>query len=240
MPAEDLLKKLSKETNKLPNIRFFSLDIHNSLYPKKIFNEEGFEFVSIDPTQEMVGEIANFLFKKRMINIPVKIVACDTGSIPRTEKLAEKLLISPDLPAGRQVEVVYMQKKRIQAGVVSSAKIAKIEKWKKEGKKIIKSTLGVPKKSSLKETVLIYSDDMIDTGGTAEKDINFLSGIYPNCAIKIFVATHPVLSRGHSAFKRIGADIYFVGNSLNIEGLSEQSNVRLVDMASAIYRAIVK
>ena len=76
---------------------------------------------------------------------------------------------------------------------------------------------------------------MIDTGGTAEKDLKFISGFYPNCVLKIFVATHPVLSKGFSAIKKIGADIYILGNTLNWEGLSDVKGVEIVDFSGEIY-----
>lgn len=237
LPAEDLLEKLSKEINNLPKFRFFSLDIHNSLYPNKIFKDEGFDFISVDPTGEIVKDIIEYLHRRRVQSVPVKVVACDTGAVPRTENFAKNLLGLLG-SKNKELQVICIEKKRPQAGTVSSVKISKIEEWKREGGKIVKSRMRIPKKSSLKESVLIYSDDMIDTGGTAEKDLNYLSGVYPNCIMKIFVATHPVLSRGLSAFKRIGADVYFVGNSLNIEGLSEQANVQLVDLAPSICGAI--
>jgi phosphoribosylpyrophosphate synthetase len=239
LPTEDLQEKLSKEINNLPKFRFFSLDIHNSLYPDKIFKDEGFDFISIDPTREIVAEIIEYLQRRHTQGIPVKVVACDIGAVPRTENFAKNLLGLLE-SKNKQLQIICIEKKRRQAGVVSSAKISKIEEWKKEGGKIEKKRMRIPKKSSLKESILIYSDDMVDTGGTAEKDLNYLSGVYPNCIMKIFVATHPVLSMGLSAFKRVGADVYFVGNSLNIEGLSDQVNVRLVDLAPSIYSAIEK
>ncbi|MFH1864224.1 MAG: phosphoribosyltransferase family protein [bacterium] len=239
LPTKDLQKKLSKEINNLPKYRYYSLDIHNSLYPDKIFKGEGFNFISIDPTRKIVEDIFKYLHRRRVQNIPIKVVACDTGAIVRTENFAKNLLILLK-SKNKKLQIIYIEKKRPQAGTVSSAKISKIEEWKKEGRKITKRGVRIPKKSSLKESILIYSDDMIDTGGTAEKDLNYLSGVYPNCIMKIFVATHPVLSRGLSAFKRIGADVYFVGNSLNVEGLSEQANVQLVDLAPSICGAIEK
>ena len=239
LPTEDLQEKLSKEINILPKYRFYSLDIHNSIYPEKIFKDEGFEFISIDPMRKIIEDMSIYLYQHRVQNIPIKVVACDAGAIQRTENFAKHLLLLLK-SKNKQLQIIYLEKKRQQAGIVLSVKISKIEEWKKEGRKITKSKVRIPQKSSLKESILIYSDDMIDTGGTAEKDLTYLSGIYPNCMLKIFVATHPVLSRGLSAFKRIGADVYFVGNSLSVEGLSEQTNVQLVDLAPSIYEAIEK
>lgn len=239
LPTEDLQEKLSKEINNLPKFRFFSLDIHNSLYPDKIFKEEGFDFISIDPTREIAEDVSKYLHRRRVQDIPIKVVACDTGAVVRTENFAKNLL-NLSKSKNKELQIIYIEKKRQQAGMISSVKISKIEEWKREGGKTIKSKVRIPKRSSLKESILIYSDDMIDTGGTAEKDLNYLSGVYPNCVMKIFAATHPVLSRGLSAFKRIKADVYFVGNSLNVEGLSEQTNVQVVDFAPSIYGAIEK
>lgn len=239
LPTEDLQKKLSKEIKNLPKFRFFSLDIHNSLYPNKIFKDGGFDFISIDPTQKIAEDIIEYLHRRRVLSVPIKVVACDTGAIVRTENFAKNLLGSLRLK-NKKLQIIYIMKKRQQAGIVSSAKILKIEEWKKKDGRIIKSRIRILTKSSLKESIIIYSDDMIDTGGTAEKDLNYLSGTYPNCIMKIFIATHPVLSKGLLAFKTIGADVYFVGNSLNVEGLSEQTNVQLMNFSSSIYSAINK
>lgn len=237
LPTEDLLERLSKEVKKLPKFRFFSIDIHNNLYPDKVFNDEGFDFISINPALKISEDVIVYINRRRLQNTPIKVVACDTGAIDRTENFSKNLL---DLlkPKNKKLQIIYIEKKRLQAGVVASAKIGKIEEWKKVGKTIVKRKIQIPKKSSLKESVIIYSDDMIDTGGTAEKDLKYLSKIYPNCILKIFVATHPVLSKGLVAFKTIGADVYFVGNTLDTTGLSEQSNVQIVNLASSIYTAI--
>ena len=238
LPAKDLLFKLAKETKRLPQVKFFSLDIHNDLYPAKVFGDEGFKFVSIDPAPELAKAISCAIFSRRLARLPVRLVACDRGAVPRTASLAEKILGLTKLHL-TNLEVVFLEKKRATAGAVSSVKIDRIEKWVKKKGKIKKIPLKIPKQANLAESVLIYSDDMIDTGGSAQKDINLLAEIFPDSALKIFVATHPVFSKGFSALKKIGADIYILGNTLNCEGLAEIKGVRLVDLAPAIYRAII-
>lgn len=241
LPTKDLLEKLKKDGVKNPpKVRFFSVDIHNDLYPSKVFKEEGFDFISVDPSNELADEVIRLIKIKKVVKLPIRIVACDKGAIPRTERLVKKILAR----AGRSfknVQVIYMDKKRSGAGVISSVEIGKIERWKKGMRgRILRRSLKIPTKPNMSKFILVYSDDMIDTGGTAAKDMEFLSTIFPNPTLKIFVATHPVFSKGFSAIKKIGADHFVLGNTLNYDGLSETKGVSVVDMASAIYRDILK
>ena len=79
---------------------------------------------------------------------------------------------------------------------------------------------------------------MIDTGGTAKNDIQLLATKYPNTKLKVMAATHPVLSKGVGVLEDIGADIYFLGNTLNPDGLESHPKVIMVNMAPEIYKAI--
>jgi phosphoribosylpyrophosphate synthetase len=126
---------------------------------------------------------------------------------------------------------------RKKAGKVTDAFIEKISEWKLEKGELVKRKLRI-KKRDFSEHVLFYSDDMIDTGGTAAKDIELLSTYYPNSRLKVFCATHPVLSKGLGALETIGVDVYLLGNTLNLEGLWESPGVYMVNMASAIAKAI--
>lgn len=237
LPTRDLLEKLNRETNKIPKVRFFSIDIHDDLYPAKVFKEEGFDFISIDPSSIFAEEIITLIKNKKYRKFPIRIAACDEGAIPRTENLARRIL-SLGGRSLKDLQIIYLDKKRIRAGIVSAVKFKKIEKWSKDRKKIKKRSLKIPQKPIMSRFIFVYSDDMIDTGGTAQKDIEYISSIFPNPIQKIFIATHPVFSKGFSAIKRIGADIYFVGNTLGYDGLSEIRGVRVVDMAPAIYKEI--
>ena len=237
LPAKDLLLKLDKETGKTPKIRFLSVDIHNSEYPAKVFKEEGFEFISIDSTPEMTKAAAEIIKAKKLGSAIIRVVACDKGAVPRSESLAKGLLNC--LGTGKKLEIVYFDKKRIQAGMVASLKLERIEKWTKGKARLEKQEIKIPTRPVVQKTVLVYMDDMIDTGGTAEKDIRFLETIYPNALLKIFIATHPVLSKGLGALKRVGAVVYLLGNTLNVPGLNKIKGVQVVDLAPAIYRQAV-
>lgn len=239
LPARDLLKKLKKETPKIPVVRFFSVDIHNNIYPKKVFKEEGFDFTSIDPSLEFAEEIIKVIRSKKLTKLPLRIIVCDKGAVKRAECLTKQIL-KLARKSIKNVQVIYLNKKRPEAGVVSAVEISKIEKWSMSKKQIKKRSLRIPTKPTLARSVFIYSDDMIDTGGTAKEDMEFLSTIFPNTALKIFAATHPVFSKGFLAIKNIGADIYFLGNTLNYDGLSELKGVRIIDLSSSIYREISK
>jgi phosphoribosylpyrophosphate synthetase len=235
IPARDILDKLKEENIKVPKLRFFSVDIHNIVEPFETFKDEGFEFFSIDSSSALASGIIKIIKIKRYMKFPVKIVACDKGAVPRTEKLAESLL---KIDGIEKLEVIYIEKKRMTAGVVGTAEIVNVSEWKVLGNEVVKRKLKIPKKPNFRNTSLVFSDDMIDTGGTAEKDLKFVSYYYPNALIKIFAATHPVFSKGFSALKRIGADYYCVGNTLYWEGLKDISNVEIIDMSEAIYKAI--
>ena len=237
LPAKDLLEKLKKETAKIPSIAFFSIDIHSQDYPAHTFSEEGFEFTSIDPTGEIAGQIVKLIAAKKVTKLPIRLVACDKGAVARTEKLAREVIQSRH-PRITSLQIIYLEKKRIGAGMVLGSTIARIEEWIRTGKRIKKKPLRVPQRPNFRNTILIYSDDMIDTGGTAEKDFEYISSLYPNSALKIFVATHPVFSKGFGALKRIEADYFVLGNTLSREGLEDIKGVISVDLAPAIYSTI--
>lgn len=234
--TDNILTRLKNEKVVLPNLRFSSIDIHNEEYPKKTFNEVGLNFFSIDSSSTMAHGIIKFLDGKKA-KIPLKLVACDTGAIPRTQKLAHNILFAKE-NTHEKIQVIYMEKKRLSAGVVKDTTISKIEEWKKIKDLVKIRKVNIPLKPVFKNTIIVYSDDMIDTGGTAEKDLKFISSLYPNCIVKIFVATHPVLSKGFSAIKRIGADVYLLGNTLNWEGLSDVKGVEIVDFSGEIFNFI--
>jgi phosphoribosylpyrophosphate synthetase len=234
--ARDIVDHLTPEISKIPKISFSSIDIHSDEYPAKTFNEAGFEFVSISPSKNLAKGVISLL-SLRKSKIPLKIVACDKGAIPRTENLAKELILGNGHFV-KNLQVIYMEKKRLTAGIVASTEIARVEEWERKGKGIHIKKLRVSKRPIFKSSVIIYSDDMIDTGGTAERDLKFISRFYPNTPLKIFAASHPVFSKGFGAVKTIGADAYVLGNTLSWEGLSDIKGVEVVDFAEAIYRFI--
>lgn len=233
----DLLDKVKKETKRVPSIKFYSVDIHNDEYPAHVFREAGFDFCSIDSSYVLSLGIFEIIKQKKLTKIHLKLIACDEGAVPRTQKLAKNILLA----GGRKFEnlqVVYIEKKRVTAGKIVSGEIEKIEIFAKKGEKVIIKPSKFSGKPNFQNAVLVFSDDMVDTGGSAEKDVSFVSKYFPNAILKIFAASHPVFSKGFGAMKRIGADYYILGNSLNWEGLDERSGVTLVDFSSSIYKAI--
>jgi phosphoribosylpyrophosphate synthetase len=233
LATKDALEHLKKDNNgQVPKVRFFSVDIHDTKYPAKVFKEQSFEFISISPAKSFANSAYKLLKGESLLKTPVKLVACDHGAVTRTEKFAEELLYHPKNGI-KSVEIIYIKKLRKKAGKITDAFIEKISEWKLKEGKLVKQKLRI-KKKDFSEHVLFYSDDMIDTGGTAAKDIELLSTYYPNSKLKIFCATHPVLSKGPAALERIGVDVYLLGNTLNPEGLWESPGVYMVNMASAI------
>ena len=140
----------------------------------------------------------------------------------------------------KELEVVYFIKRRKQAGIVDSVELDKVALWSFEKGKLNKIKLPSKKKKSIDKCVVIYSDDMIDTGGTAGKDIEFLKTYYPATKLNVFVATHPVFSKGLRVLDMIGADLYLLGNTLSPYGLRSHWKVRLVDISSSITDALGK
>ena len=79
LTTKDVLEQLRIESvgKQVPLVRFFSVDIHNSEYPFKTFRNEGFEFISINPAQQIAEVLYDELKERRLLNYPIKIVACD-------------------------------------------------------------------------------------------------------------------------------------------------------------------
>lgn len=223
----------------LPTVRFITVDIHNAQDPTQEFKDSGFEFVSVDSgpslAQAAVGEIAT----RGLNDARLLVVACDGGAITRTECIAEDMLrVDPN----RQfIDVVYIDKTRAEAGVVDKACLACVIRFSKDGwGRIERRELAREEYSMDESCVLVFSDDMIDTGGTARTDVSLVGSIFSNHALTLFLATHAVLSKGASALNRIGADVYVLTNSLKPDGLLDHPDVRIVDMAPAIAEAIFK
>ena len=237
--TEDLIEKLEDQIGELtPKFRFFSVDIHSMDYPAKVFAEEGLDFKSISPATDMAKEAYKVIKEKRLLSKPIRLVACDMGAISRTESLAKALLVNKRNGL-KSVDVVYIRKTRERAGVVRNIKVEKVIRWK-----MLKSGITHKRIKHSKvekgEYILFYSDDMIDTGGTAKKDIKLLKRIYPNARLKIYAATHPVLSSSSDTLDDMGADVYLLGNTLNPLHLDEHPKVRIVDLAPSIYMELEK
>jgi phosphoribosylpyrophosphate synthetase len=238
LPTKDLLMRLGSEVKVQPTFKFYSVDIHSVDYPSHTFEDQGFDFVSIDPCSETSLGIIGLIRSKKMVKVPIRLIACDKGATARTQKLAGELMADKHLRHSN-IQIVYIEKKRLGAGQVLGSTISAVEEWSRMGKRIKRKVLRIPQRPNFRNTILIYSDDMIDTGGTAEKDFEYISSFYPNSSLKIFVATHPVFSKGFGALKRIGADYFVLGNTLTRDGLEEIKGVISIDLAPAIYSTIL-
>lgn len=223
---------------RIPEVSFVTVDIHNKQIPQETFRKANLNFNSAIPAPEFAQEAYLILEEKALMDLPVKVVACDAGSRERTENCAAALLQDPGNKS-KQIDVIYLEKER-ENGVVKKVEFTEAKRFFLEGNNIFLSPLELPSPSnpSTEDCIVFVSDDMVDRGGTNESNFGLLSRVFPNARLKISAATHPVLSKGLDALDRIPADIFLLGNTLTPEGLDEHPKVRIVDMAPAIARQI--
>lgn len=94
----DVIEKVKRELVSrqlyayFPKIRFMSVDIHNDDLPRQTFQEMGFEFVSVDPSLELAGQVLDELTHRGLDGKRLRVVACDKGAVPRTLRMVERLL----------------------------------------------------------------------------------------------------------------------------------------------------
>ncbi|MFH1971034.1 MAG: hypothetical protein ABIJ05_01470 [Patescibacteria group bacterium] len=219
-----------------PPVSFVSVDIHNAVLPARKFNEAGYEFVSASPAKEHAEKTLEVLSETGYGNLPKRIISCDEGSISRTDNYVHELLTLN----GGEVEIIYLEKRRVRAGEVGESHIKRVVlcHLNSDGDVIEEEKAIIESKSS-ETCVLIYVDDMVDTGGTAGLDIRLLRDFFPETKYIIFVTTHPVLSQGvKEAINKIGADMYIVGDSLSTKRFSGEKKIRVAGLAPSIARAI--
>ena len=232
----DLLQSLREELslNDVPQVRFFSIDIHGGTFPQRIFESDGLEFVSICPMPAFAEAVKQEMIDQKLENLPLMVVASDAGATVRAERFAHEISKINDKS---EILMVYFDKKRSQAGEVGRLAVAKLAHWSTIGSSITKKDINDAKIVG-ERFVRIIPDDMLDTGGTAEKDSELLDQIMPTSALKIFIATHTVLSRGPLAVDRTKADVVLVGNTLNPPHLKSHSKVRVINLARSIVNAL--
>lgn len=234
-PLPEYLHQIRGKHPRFPYVDFWTVDIHNEELPGEKFYEAQYNFTSISPAKEHAQKIVEVVAEKKYDKLVKAVVACDAGSIERTEDLAKELFNLGE----KNLLFIYIDKERIRAGEVESVKINRIEKWNKNEKgELVKEKIKESQAFDL-PCILIFSDDMIDTGRTAKNDIASVKEKFPNSKYTIFAATHPIFSKGiGEALNRIGADIYLIGNTLGVKPLKNYDNVKIVDVAPAIARAI--
>ena len=233
------VRRMKNNELKFPRVSYTTIDIHNNKLPGKKFREKRIKFTSLSPAPEMAKECIKVLSETAYSKLPKRIISCDNGSKARTETLAEEVLRHGE----REVEVVYIKKTRVSAGEVAHAEVEKVVLWKinKKGE-ILKRELEPKEMKLRRKCVLMFSDDMIDTGGTAGTDINLVKGIFTNSQYTLFVATHPIFSQGvgEALSKMTGVDKFIVGNTLSNDRFKVYKNIRYVNLASTIARSLVK
>ncbi len=231
---------------RIPQFTVYTIDIHNPEEPGRTFRRHRIDFVSLNPAPEFADAIYQEIQLRDLLHLPLRIVACDQGAIPRTETTAQYLLRHPQNRL-RYVDVVYIHKTRIDAGIVdpTKTKVARVIRFAINPSDSIHPTQLPPPTPDHPDTqpcILIPTDDMADTGGTAAADMQIINQHYPRAKFKMFVATHPVLSQGPQKLNRIEADIVILGNTLPTEDLTHQNgvepDVRIANLAPTLARAL--
>ena len=219
-----------------PPVSFLSVDIHNANLPARKFLEAGYPFISASPAKEQAEKTIEVLSKTSYGNLPKRIISCDEGSYSRTDNYVHELLKH----YGGAVEVIYIEKQRPRAGEVTGCNIKSVVSCHLNPQyNLIKEEKMINESEATEEYVLIYVDDMIDTGGTAAKDITLLKKAFSGTKYIVFVATHPIFSQGvREALDKIGADMYIVGDSLSPKRFADEEKIRVVELAPSIARAI--
>lgn len=241
------LRNSEHGSTRLPRFKVWSIDIHNLDQPAKTFRRHRIDFVSLSPTPEFATAIHQEIQARNLLRLPVKIVACDKGAIPRTESTVEYLLRHPQNRL-QCIDVVYIDKTRTETGIdLTKTKVVQVVRWSLKSDGSIKKTAlptPSPENPDIQVCILILTDDMGDTLGTAETDMNISCQHYPEAQLKIFTATHPVLSKSPQNLNRIGADIVILGNTLLTENLTHENGIEpeivIVDLAPTIARALTQ
>jgi phosphoribosylpyrophosphate synthetase len=223
----------------LPEMKFYSVDIHNDELPAKTFKKWGYEFVSISPAPELADAATDYLEKKEWHKQRLRFVACDHGSVKRTEVMVEAfkdkyLEKYGELP---EIEIVYMDKKR-KKGRVEEVSIEKIVNWKFVDGVWEKQKCDLENFNRDKDGITILVDDMVDTCGTASEDITLMRVASPKENGWLFIGTHAVLSKGVRSLDKLNVDQIFITNTLNPEGLDHRGDLTVVDVSKSIVRTI--
>lgn len=225
----------------LPDLRVVTVDIHNDELPARVYRKHGIEFVSASPAIEFANAVYTQIETQHLLDVPVKVIVCDEGAIGRSEGVALHLLHHPKNHL-ETVDLVYVDKTRIRAGEVSSAHVSRVFRWTKEADgSVAKTEMETPSTDnpSNEGCVVVFSDDMADTCGTATRDVALIKRYFSNIYRSMFIFTHPVLSRGIHVLDTVGVNIFLIGNTLRKpDELWNRDDVVMVDMAPAILRAI--
>jgi phosphoribosylpyrophosphate synthetase len=219
-----------------PEVKFLTVDIHNDVLPARKFAEAKYPFISVSAAKEQAKIVSQALTEKNYRDLPKNIVACDIGSSTRTEDFAREILSLE----GGDLNIIYLKKMRGRNGKIISCRIDKIETCRlDDDNNLAKSPGKIEGFGRKQKCACIYIDDMVDTGGTAGSDIVTVKKYLPNSKYIVFVATHPIFSKGiEEALRKIGADLYLVGNTLNTKGLRSNNKIKVVDVAPSIIRAL--
>jgi hypothetical protein len=220
-----------------PPVDYSTVDIHNGELPGKKFIEANRKFESLSPALELASECMHVISETPFSKLPKRFIACDEGSRGRTEELAEEILRQ----GKKEVEIVYIDKTRIRAGEVADSKVAKIVVWKLNKKgEIVKEELKKEDMKFKRQCILIYVDDMIDTGKTAAIDDKSVKSIFTNSKYTIFIATHPIFSHdvGEALSRMAGIDTFIVGDTLSNSRFKTYQNIKYVDFGPTIARSL--
>lgn len=233
--TKDILERLEREEGIIiprEMITFYTIDAHHPPSMEEGFASEGYGYVNTIPSSDYARAILDLLNNEGLDGYPIRIVACDKGALDRSWALAKSIL---ELYAnGRSVDIVLMNKYRKIAGVIEKSEIVQVVSVKKSSNNGYILNIKDPLGDSREPCVLIYSDDMWDTGGTAREDNNSLFWYYPWAVSRLFVGSHPILSLGLDMLNNTGFDWYFFPNTLKHSSLWERDDVIQPKIAETI------
>lgn len=242
----DILDEVRREFGISFKVSFFSVDLHHVESFKRVFEENGFEFVNVDPSEELAEGLL-VVTQEQHAGVGEELVerffSCDGGAEGRTNNLVGAYMRLADKKGVMlgPVEVVYLCKRRV-AGVVKRVWIDRVEGWKlaTDGR-IIKTRIEKPSHNNPWNDSYRahFSDDMGDTCGTLGQDILRAREYYPGMVWSDAALTHAVLSKGPGVLDVVDLDYFVFTNTLKPDGLLGREDVLVVDVAPAIYRALL-
>ncbi len=235
LPIYDHVRSLRSDLV-FPNVTFLTVDIHNSELPKRKFVEAGYEFISASPAEIQAEKTIEVLSEMGLQNLPKRIISCDTGSCERTDNYVHEMLIK----IGGSIEEVYLKKHRTTAGKVDGCEIEAVLSSSLNSKgELVKEKREITSEETTEPCVLIYEDDMIDTGGTAIEDTAVGKTCFMGAKCTLFVATHPIFSNGGGeVLNKIGADAYILGDSLSTKRFEGERKIRIAGLAPSLAKAM--
>jgi phosphoribosylpyrophosphate synthetase len=238
LSVEDIWKNVAEEIDgHLPDVGIHTIDLHNPPSVSRVLRPFRIDFENHSPSTALASEILETRANQKLDHLTFKFIACDEGANARTDSLVQKTLIKT--PGECYYDVIYINKTRKTAGIVSDAKIAKVVRWHKDETGII--TQHEIDKDFIKndEFIAVLSDDMLDTGNSLRIDKQKVFETFTRVSKWWFIASHPVLSQEENNLSGLGIDFYFLGNTLLVDPNILKGIKKDVDLASTLATGIL-